>query len=116
MPILARSSATAHGSNNSFSKLHIAVDDVSAGYNNLPTDSEYVTCAGDDEVKAARFYTSRVMMFGSTASVNHFCRLPSLIERLGARLLMMMILLLFLQKQNLAFAVYQFGSVLSLPD
>jgi len=29
--------------------------------------------------------------------------------------LMMMILLLFLQKQNLAFAVYQFGSVLSLP-
>jgi len=28
----------------------------------------------------------------------------------------MMILLLFLQKQNLAFAVYQFGSVLSLPD
>ena len=30
--------------------------------------------------------------------------------------LMMMILLLFLQKQNLAFAVYQFGSVLSLPD
>jgi hypothetical protein len=29
---------------------------------------------------------------------------------------MMMILLLFLQKQNLAFAVYLFGSVLSLPD
>jgi hypothetical protein len=29
---------------------------------------------------------------------------------------MMIILLLFLQKQNLAFAVYQFGSVLSLPD
>jgi len=29
---------------------------------------------------------------------------------------LMMILLLFLQKQNLAFAVYQFGSVLSLPD
>ena len=86
MPILARSSATAYGSNNSFSKLHIAVDDVSAGYNNLPTDREYVTCAWDDEVKAARFYTSRVMMFGSTASVNHFCRLPSLIERLGARL------------------------------
>jgi hypothetical protein len=28
----------------------------------------------------------------------------------------MMILLLFLQKQNLAFAVYLFGSVLSLPD
>ena len=86
MPILARSSATAHGSNNSFSKLHIAVDDVSAGYNNLPTDREYVMCAWDDEVKEARFYTSRVMMFGSTASVNHFCRLPSLIERLGARL------------------------------
>jgi hypothetical protein len=36
---------------------------------------------------------------------------------LGMALLdMMMILLLFLQKQNLAFAVYQFGSVLSLPD
>ena len=86
MPILARSSATAHGSNNSFSKLHITVDDVSAGYNNLPTDREYVTCAWDDEVKAARFYTSSVMMFGSTASVNHSCRLPSLIERLGARL------------------------------
>ncbi len=67
-------------------KLHIAVDDVSAGYNNLPTDREYVMCAWDDGVKAARFYTSRVMMFGSTASVNHFCRLPSLIERLGARL------------------------------
>ena len=67
-------------------KLHIAVDDVSAGYNNLPTDREYVMCAWDDDVKAARFYTSRVMMFGSTASVNHFCRLPSLIERLGARL------------------------------
>ena len=32
------------------------------------------------------------------------------------RWVMMMILLLFLQKQNLAFAVYQFGSVLSLPD
>jgi len=31
-------------------------------------------------------------------------------------MMMMMILLLFLQKQNLAFAVYQFGSVLSLPD
>ena len=30
--------------------------------------------------------------------------------------LMMMILLLFLQKQNLAFAVYLLGSVLSLPD
>jgi hypothetical protein len=30
--------------------------------------------------------------------------------------LMMMILLLFLQKQNLAFDVYLFGSVLSLPD
>ncbi len=30
--------------------------------------------------------------------------------------IMMIILLLFLQKQNLAFAVYQFGSVLSLPD
>jgi len=29
---------------------------------------------------------------------------------------MMIILLLFLQKQNLAYAVYQFGSVLSLPD
>ena len=29
---------------------------------------------------------------------------------------MMIILLLFLQKQNLAFAVYLFGSVLSLPD
>jgi hypothetical protein len=29
---------------------------------------------------------------------------------------MMMILLLFLQKQNLAFAVYLLGSVLSLPD
>jgi len=28
----------------------------------------------------------------------------------------MIILLLFLQKQNLAFAVYLFGSVLSLPD
>ena len=67
-------------------ELHIAVDDVSAGYNNLPTDREYVMCAWDDDVKAARFYTSRVMMFGSTASVNHFCRLPSLIERLGARL------------------------------
>ncbi len=26
------------------------------------------------------------MMLGSTASVNHFCRLPSLIERIGARL------------------------------
>jgi hypothetical protein len=25
-------------------------------------------------------------MFGSTASVNHFCRLPTLIERIGARL------------------------------
>ena len=29
---------------------------------------------------------------------------------------MMIILLLFLQKQNLVYAVYQFGSVLSLPD
>ena len=30
--------------------------------------------------------------------------------------MMMMILLLFLQKQNLAFAIYLLGSVLSLPD
>ena len=67
-------------------KLHIAVDDVAAGYNNLPTDREYVMCAWDDTANAARFYTSRVMMFGSTASVNHFCRLPALIERIGARL------------------------------
>ena len=29
---------------------------------------------------------------------------------------LMIILLLFLQKQNLAFTVYLFGSVLSLPD
>ena len=29
---------------------------------------------------------------------------------------LMIVLLLFLQKQNLAFAVYQFGSVLSLSD
>jgi hypothetical protein len=29
---------------------------------------------------------------------------------------MMIVLLLFLQKQNLAFAVYLLGSVLSLPD
>ena len=43
-------------------------------------------CAWDDTANAARFYTSRVMMFGSTASVNHFCRLPALIERIGARL------------------------------
>jgi hypothetical protein len=34
----------------------------------------------------------------------------------GACVRVMMVLLLFLQKQNLAFAVYQFGSVLSLPD
>ena len=34
----------------------------------------------------------------------------------GGAMEMMIILLLFLQKQNLAFAVYQFGSVLSLPD
>ncbi len=62
------------------------IDDVAAGYNNLPTDREYVMCAWDDKANAARFYTSRVMMFGSTASVNHFCRLPALIERIGARL------------------------------
>ena len=37
----------------------------------------------------------------------------ALVRSLGK---VMMILLLFLQKQNLAFAVYQFGSVLSLPD
>ena len=67
-------------------KLHIAVDDVAAGYNNLPTDREYVMCAWDDKANAARFYTSRVMMFGSCASVNHFCRLPAFIERIGARL------------------------------
>ena len=35
---------------------------------------------------------------------------------LGSVTLMMIILLLFLQKQNLAFAVYLLGSVLSLPD
>jgi hypothetical protein len=29
---------------------------------------------------------------------------------------LMIVLLLFLQKQNLAYSVYQFGSVLSLPD
>ena len=37
------------------------------------------------------------------------------VHALGASM-MMMILLLFLQKQNLAFTVYLFGSVLSLPD
>ena len=41
-------------------------------------------------------------------------RLTSFVR--GPVLAMMMILLLFLQKQNLAFAVYQCGSVLSLPD
>ena len=34
----------------------------------------------------------------------------------GMRMRVMIILLLFLQKQNLALAVYLFGSVLSLPD
>ena len=67
-------------------EIHIAVDDVAAGYNNLPADQEYVLCAWDDTVQAARFYTSRVMVFGSTASVNHFCRLPALVERLCTRL------------------------------
>ncbi len=38
------------------------------------------------------------------------------VEREAQQLLMMIVLLLFLQKQNLAYAVYQFGSVLSLPD
>ena len=38
------------------------------------------------------------------------------VERKERGSVLMMILLLFLQKQNLAFAVYQFGSVLSLPD
>jgi hypothetical protein len=42
--------------------------------------------------------------------------LPLVFALAFALVLVMMILLLFLQKQNLAFAVYQFGSVLSLPD
>ena len=57
-----------------------------AGYNNLPTDREYVMCAWDDTAKDARFSTSRVMMFSSTASVNHFCRLPAIIKSLCTRL------------------------------
>ena len=37
-------------------------------------------------------------------------------QRKPTNLRLMIVLLLFLQKQNLAYAVYQFGSVLSLPD
>jgi hypothetical protein len=43
------------------------------------------------------------------------CSITSIESLAGFRVLMM-ILLLFLQKQNLAFAVYLLGSVLSLPD
>ena len=42
--------------------------------------------------------------------------LLGLVAFLSRVLIMMIILLLFLQKQNLAFAVYLLGSVLSLPD
>jgi hypothetical protein len=54
-----------------------------------------------------RLHSSRVNSY-SLSPVSTFCT-TSPTPR-------MMILLLFLQKQNLAFAVYQFGSVLSLPD
>ena len=37
-------------------------------------------------------------------------------EGYKAPMSMMIVLLLFLQKQNLALAVYLFGSVLTLPD
>jgi hypothetical protein len=56
------------------------------GYNNFPCDQEYALCAWHPDKKAPAFWTSKVMVFGATASVNHFCRLPGLLERIGTRL------------------------------
>jgi hypothetical protein len=66
--------------------LSIAIDDVSRGYNNMPTDREYVMIMWHEAAQAPRYYTSKCMMFGSTASVNHFVRLPLMIERISSRM------------------------------
>ncbi len=49
-----------------------------------------------------------------TETLMHIIHLKHLVD--GVQSGMMIGLLLFLQKQNLAYAVYHFGSVLSLPD
>ena len=69
----------------------------------------WTACAGQGRASCALGGRSRK----SCATTPPQCRSCLLYENLCP---MMMILLLFLQKQNLAFAVYQFGSVLSLPD
>ena len=56
------------------------------GYNNFPSDREYALCAWHPDKKAPVFWTSKVMIFGTTVSVNHFCRLPILLEHIGTRL------------------------------
>jgi hypothetical protein len=67
-------------------ELHVGLDDVMHGYNNFPSDREHALCAWHPDKKAPAFWTSKVMVFGATASVNHFCRLPILLERIGTRL------------------------------
>jgi hypothetical protein len=52
--------------------LSIAMDDVQGGYDNLPADKEYVMCLWHEPSSSVKFYVSKVLMFGSTASVTHF--------------------------------------------
>ena len=66
--------------------LTIAMDDVQGGYNNLPADQEYVMCMWHDERQQPVYYVSKVLPFGSTASVVLQYRVPLLLERVGARL------------------------------
>ena len=52
----------------------------------------------------------------TTGKRPRYLRVDGAKEFVSDDMVMMIILLLFLQKQNLAFAVYLLGSVLSLPD
>ena len=52
----------------------------------------------------------------TTGKRSRYLRVDGAKEFVSDDMVMMIILLLFLQKQNLAFAVYLLGSVLSLPD
>jgi hypothetical protein len=52
----------------------------------------------------------------ATVAGTDWVQAPTLAQPGSSGEQMMMILLLFLQKQNLAFAVYLLGLVLSLPD
>jgi galactokinase/mevalonate kinase-like predicted kinase len=67
-------------------------------------------------IAISRVEKSRHLTRHARTIVSSLCLGQPPFTGLGSSSLMMMILLLFLQKQNLAFAVYLFGWVLSLPD